>query len=132
MGSTVVQLSWPAAVEMRAGVPQGTCRECPHAGPKEAFHHPITAWLPCLCCCLPCSLQEVALIGMTAYLAYLAGDVLGLSGILALFVCAVAISHYALHNISGAFGGWAYGGQCEAWGLLPMARLRAAVTAAKG
>jgi hypothetical protein len=39
---------------------------------------------------------------MTAYLSYLMGDVLGLSGILALFVCAVAISHYALHNISGA------------------------------
>ena len=37
---------------------------------------------------------------MTAYLSYLSGDVLGLSGILALFVCAVAISHYALHNIS--------------------------------
>ncbi|PRW60759.1 Na+ H+ antiporter [Chlorella sorokiniana] len=44
--------------------------------------------------------QEVALIGMTAYLSYLAGDVFGLSGILALFVCAVAISHYALNNIS--------------------------------
>ncbi len=38
---------------------------------------------------------------MTAYLSYLAGDVFGLSGILALFVCAVAISHYALNNISG-------------------------------
>ena len=44
--------------------------------------------------------QEVALIGMMAYLAYLMGDLLGLSGILALFVSAVAISHYALHNIS--------------------------------
>lgn len=54
---------------------------------------------------LPCHpLQEVALIGMTAYMSYLLGDVLGLSGILALFVCAVAISHYALHNISGALG----------------------------
>lgn len=41
---------------------------------------------------------------MTAWLSYLAGDVLGLSGILALFVCAVAISHYALHNISGEVG----------------------------
>ena len=48
------------------------------------------------------SLQEVALIGMTAYLSYLAGDVFGMSGILSLFVCAVAISHYALNNISGA------------------------------
>lgn len=42
---------------------------------------------------------------MTAYLSYLAGDVFGLSGILALFVCAVAISHYALNIISG--GCWA-------------------------
>jgi NhaP-type Na+/H+ or K+/H+ antiporter len=39
---------------------------------------------------------------MTAYMSYLMGDVLGLSGILALFACAVAISHYALHNISSA------------------------------
>ena len=61
-----------------------------------------TVCLPgCLPACPPGWLQEVALIGMTAYLSYLAGDVLGLSGILALFVCAVAISHYALHNISG-------------------------------
>lgn len=37
---------------------------------------------------------------MTAYLSYLMGDVLGFSGILSLFVSAVAISHYALHNIS--------------------------------
>lgn len=44
--------------------------------------------------------QEVALIGMTAYLSYLVGDVLHLSGILSLFVSAVCISHYALHNIS--------------------------------
>lgn len=44
--------------------------------------------------------HEVALIGMTAYLSYLLGDVLQLSGILALFVCAVTTSHYALHNIS--------------------------------
>ena len=44
--------------------------------------------------------QEVALIGLTSYLSYLAGDVVGLSGILSLFVCAVATSHYALHNIS--------------------------------
>ncbi len=44
--------------------------------------------------------QEVALIGMTAYLSYLVGDVLKLSGILSLFVSAVATSHYALHNIS--------------------------------
>ena len=48
--------------------------------------------------CLP--VQEVALIGMLAYLSYLTGDWLGLSGIVALFCCAVTISHYALHNVS--------------------------------
>ncbi len=46
------------------------------------------------------TLQEVALIGMLAYLSYLCGDWLGLSGIVALFCCAVTISHYALHNVS--------------------------------
>lgn len=44
--------------------------------------------------------QEIALIGMSAYLSYLMGDLLGLSGILTLFVCAVAVSHYAFSNIS--------------------------------
>ena len=43
--------------------------------------------------------QEVALIGMLGYLSYLAGELAGLSGIVTLFCCAVAISHYALHNI---------------------------------
>ena len=47
-----------------------------------------------------CVLQEVALIGLLAYLSYLCGDWLGLSGIVALFCCAVTISHYALHNVS--------------------------------
>ena len=45
-------------------------------------------------------MQEVALIGMLGYLSYLAGELAGLSGIVTLFCCAVAISHYALHNIS--------------------------------
>ncbi len=44
--------------------------------------------------------QEVAIIGMLAYLSYLCGELLGLSGIVALFCCAVAISHYALHNVT--------------------------------
>ena len=56
-------------------------------------------------CCPGCSaawrlLQEVALIGMLGYLSYLCGELLGLSGIVTLFCCAVVISHYALHNIS--------------------------------
>ena len=37
---------------------------------------------------------------MLGYLSYLSGELLGLSGIVTLFCCAVAISHYALHNIS--------------------------------
>lgn len=45
-------------------------------------------------------MQEVALIGMLGYLSYLCGEFSGLSGIVTLFCCAVAISHYALHNIS--------------------------------
>ncbi|KAL6770867.1 hypothetical protein ACKKBF_B33025 [Auxenochlorella protothecoides x Auxenochlorella symbiontica] len=44
--------------------------------------------------------QEVAYIGLMAYLSYLVGEVAGLSGIVALFVSAIIISHYALHNIS--------------------------------
>ncbi len=37
---------------------------------------------------------------MLGYLSYLCGELAGLSGIVTLFCCAVAISHYALHNIS--------------------------------
>ena len=37
---------------------------------------------------------------MLGYLSYLSGELLGLSGIVTLFCCAVATSHYALHNIS--------------------------------
>ena len=44
--------------------------------------------------------QEVALVGMLGYMSYLTGELLGLSGIVTLFCCAVAISHYALHNVS--------------------------------
>jgi len=47
-----------------------------------------------------CSLQEVALVGLLGYLSYLTGELMGLSGIVTLFCCAVAISHYALHNVS--------------------------------
>lgn len=47
-----------------------------------------------------CVLQAVGLIGTTCYLSYLAGDEFKLSGIVSLFCCAVAMSHYGLHNIS--------------------------------
>ena len=42
----------------------------------------------------------MALIGLLAYLSYLTGEVAGLSGIVTLFCCAVAMSHYAMHNIT--------------------------------
>jgi len=45
-------------------------------------------------------LQAAGMIGLTAYLSYLAGDYLGFSGIVSLFCCAVVISHYAMPNIS--------------------------------
>jgi NhaP-type Na+/H+ or K+/H+ antiporter len=48
----------------------------------------------------PSVAQEVALIGMLAYLSYLCGEVYGLSGIVTLFCCGVVVSHYALHNVS--------------------------------
>lgn len=47
-----------------------------------------------------CVLQEVTLLGLLGYLSYLCGDFMGFSGIVALFCCAVTISHYALHNVS--------------------------------
>ena len=46
------------------------------------------------------ALQAVGIIGMVAYFSYLVADYMGLSGIVALFCCAVTMSHYALHNIS--------------------------------
>ena len=47
---------------------------------------------------------------MVAYLAYLMGDYMGLSGIVSLFCCAVTMSHYALHNVSGpATGSFHFG-----------------------
>jgi hypothetical protein len=45
-------------------------------------------------------LQELAVITLLSYFSYLLADVTGLSGILALFVCGVVVSHYALHNVS--------------------------------
>ncbi len=42
----------------------------------------------------PADAQEVALIGMLAYLSYLCGELLGISGIVSLFCCGVVTSHY--------------------------------------
>jgi NhaP-type Na+/H+ or K+/H+ antiporter len=45
-------------------------------------------------------LQELAVVTLLSYFSYLLADVTGLSGILALFVCGVVVSHYALNNVS--------------------------------
>ncbi|KXZ42779.1 hypothetical protein GPECTOR_119g410 [Gonium pectorale] len=47
--------------------------------------------------------HEMALVGLLSYLAYLAAEVLGLSGILSLFCCGAAVSRFALR--SGGGGG---------------------------
>lgn len=44
--------------------------------------------------------QEVALVGLLSYLCYLCTEAMGLSGILALFVCGIVVSHFALRHIS--------------------------------
>jgi NhaP-type Na+/H+ or K+/H+ antiporter len=44
--------------------------------------------------------QEVALVGAMAFLSYLIGELAGLSGILSLFFCGMAVSHYALQHVS--------------------------------
>lgn len=49
---------------------------------------------------VPCCRQELAVITLLSYFSYLLADVTGLSGILALFVCGVVVSHYALNNVS--------------------------------
>ena len=43
---------------------------------------------------------QVALIGMLAYLSYLCGELLGISGIVSLFCCGVIISHYVRRSQS--------------------------------
>ena len=40
------------------------------------------------------------MLGLLGYLSYLCGEAMHLSGIVALFCCAVTISHYALHNVN--------------------------------
>ncbi|GAX80869.1 hypothetical protein CEUSTIGMA_g8304.t1 [Chlamydomonas eustigma] len=46
--------------------------------------------------------QELALVGMLSYLCYLAAEVFGLSGILALFCCGIAVSQWAMPSMSMA------------------------------
>lgn len=44
-------------------------------------------------------LQAVSMVGMIAYLSYLVAEHFGCSGIVAIFTCAVVMSHYALYNV---------------------------------
>lgn len=39
------------------------------------------------------------MVGMIAYLSYLVAEHFGCSGIVAIFSCAVVMSHYALYNV---------------------------------
>ncbi|KAK1412531.1 hypothetical protein QVD17_33866 [Tagetes erecta] len=44
--------------------------------------------------------HEVALMMLMAYLSYITADMFALSGILAVFFCGIAMSHYAWHNVT--------------------------------
>lgn len=44
----------------------------------------------------------MGLVGALAYTSYLLAELLGLSGILTLFFCGMAVSHYALQHVSKA------------------------------
>ncbi|KAL3143986.1 hypothetical protein ABBQ32_003794 [Trebouxia sp. C0010 RCD-2024] len=43
--------------------------------------------------------QAVSMVGMIAYLSYLVAEHFGCSGIVAIFTCAVVMSHYAMYNV---------------------------------
>ena len=45
-------------------------------------------------------IKETSLILLNGYLTYLLGELLGLSGIIALFTCAIIMGHYSYMNIS--------------------------------
>ena len=68
--------------------------------PKTPLSHAFAIILGIYMYVYICVWQAVGLIGMTAYLSYLIGDYLGMSGIVCLFCCAVTMSHYAMPNIS--------------------------------
>lgn len=45
-------------------------------------------------------IKETSLILLNGYLTYLLGELLGLSGIITLFTCAIIMGHYSFMNIS--------------------------------
>lgn len=55
--------------------------------------------LPGLTDASPAVMQAVSMVGMIAYLSYLVAEHFGCSGIVAIFTCAVVMSHYALYNV---------------------------------
>lgn len=55
--------------------------------------------LPVLTDASAAALQAVSMVGMIAYLSYLVAEHFGCSGIVAIFTCAVVMSHYALYNV---------------------------------
>ena len=73
-----------------------SCMSQAHCQPTMLYTPSVL--LPLLCRCLHASaahhvkalvLQAVGMIGMVAYLSYLLGDFMGLSGIVSLFCCSV-------------------------------------------
>jgi NhaP-type Na+/H+ or K+/H+ antiporter len=45
-------------------------------------------------------IKETSLILMNGYFTYLFGELIGLSGIISLFTCAIIMGHYCFMNIS--------------------------------
>jgi NhaP-type Na+/H+ or K+/H+ antiporter len=45
------------------------------------------------------TMQAISMVGMKAYLSYLVAEHFGCSGIVAIFTCAVVMSHHALYNV---------------------------------
>lgn len=45
-------------------------------------------------------IKETSLILLNGYLTYLLGELMGLSGIITLFTCAIIMGHYSYMNIS--------------------------------
>lgn len=45
-------------------------------------------------------IKETSLILLNGYLTYLMGELMGLSGIITLFTCAIIMGHYSFMNIS--------------------------------
>ena len=69
--------------------------------PQQLFEIPslITC---CRCCPLTLPLHETAILVLISYAAYAMGEVIELSGIMALFFCGIVLSHYNWYNLSAS------------------------------